>query len=146
MTMDLPEQVSPAALQRARVALEEAAVGPSDSVLAAAPLLQLWQPVLIKRDVCLSGLVTGHPLLPSDYITTSPLIALDPKLIWARTMSRFYRLDEYLPLMLKEALAKDSEQGVIVMDAYGWPALDLKQAQTYLAALAAYIRANSTMN
>jgi len=146
MTMDLPKSISAVALHRARIALEEATAGPSEAVLAAAPRLRLWQPVLIQRDLCLAGLVTGHPLLPPDYITTSPLIALDPTLAWARTMSRFYRLDQPLSEALKDALASDSARGIQPLEAYGHPAVDLAQVQTYLAGLAEVIRAHSAVN
>lgn len=146
MIMELPGSVSPMALRRARIALEEVTAGPSKAAIAAAPLLRLWQPVIIQRDPCLAGLVTGHPLLRPSYITTSPLIALDPKQAWARTMSRFYQLDQPLPAAIKDALAPDSPQGIQPLDAYGHPAVDLAQVQTYLAALAEFIRAHSAVN
>ncbi len=146
MTKAFTAEAHRAAMLRARIALDEATIGPSEAMLAEAPLLRLWQPLLMGRDVCLAGEVTGHPQLSVDFITTSPLIALGPKLAWARTMSRFYRLDRYLPLIIKEGLASDNQQNVVIVDAYGWPALDLPQVETYLAGLAELIRAKTTVN
>lgn len=67
--------------------------GPSTRDLAAAPLLTNWRlhwepmPVLV-------GQVSGHPILPDGYITTSLLFAADfPNGNWCRTLNRWYRLD-----------------------------------------------------
>ncbi len=146
MTTAFSAEARRAAMQRARIALDEATTGPSEAVLADAPRLSLWQPLLMGRDVCLAGEVTGHPHLAADFITTSPLIALCPKLAWARTMSRFYRLGRYLPQIVKEGLTSDNHQDVVILDAYGWPILDLLQVQTYLSELAERIRAETAVN
>lgn len=42
---------------------------------------------------CLVGLAENHPRLGSKIITTSQLFAVDPKGKWARTLSRFYKLE-----------------------------------------------------
>lgn len=61
--------------------------------LAAAPRLDLWRPLLSPPGIpILGGHVTGHPLLRDTVITTSPLIALDADVGWARTFSRWYVL------------------------------------------------------
>lgn len=42
---------------------------------------------------CLIGLAEGHPRLGTRLVTTSQLFLVDPNGKWARTFSRFYRLD-----------------------------------------------------
>lgn len=42
---------------------------------------------------CLIGLAEGHPRLGTKLITTSQLFFIDPNGKWARTFSRFYRLE-----------------------------------------------------
>jgi hypothetical protein len=42
---------------------------------------------------CLVGIAQDHPRLGSQLITTSQLFAADPHGRWARTLSRFYRLE-----------------------------------------------------
>ncbi|OYU77446.1 MAG: hypothetical protein CFE32_05715 [Alphaproteobacteria bacterium PA3] len=145
MTGSFSSTASQANVKHARLALEEAIMGPSKADLDAAPLLSLWQPILMGRDVCLAGAVKGHPLLSAQYITTSPLIALGPMLDWARTFSRFYTLNQYLPHVLTGGLAIDGRQ-IEVVDVYGWPALDLTQVQSYLSTLAELIRATTTLD
>lgn len=86
--------------------------------------------------LCLAGLVTGHPLLGGDYITTSPLIALPPELSWARTLSRFYRLKT----PLAEAFRLNADTPLLAGDAYGWPAVSIVDARRYLEKLRAFIR------
>lgn len=73
--------------------LDRTEAGPSEADLAAAPRLDLWRPLLSPSGVpILGGHVTGHPLLGETTITTSPLIALDADVGWARTLSRWYAL------------------------------------------------------
>ena len=58
-----------------------------------APVLERW--FLARRaEPCLVGLSTGHPLLPGDGrpIATSELWLLSEDRMWARTLSRWYRL------------------------------------------------------
>lgn len=70
-----------------------AGTGPTQSELQYAPLLDLYrlQPYVT---FCLSGRVTGHPLLGDTQIHTSQLWAFDRKRGWARTFSRYYRLGD----------------------------------------------------
>lgn len=72
---------------------------PSPEVLADAPVLRDWAAALEPSGVpCLVGTVTGHSMLEDGRrICTSMLIALDPGGTWARTWSRWYRLDGTLP-------------------------------------------------
>lgn len=42
---------------------------------------------------CLVGLAEGHPRLGTKLVTTSQLFCVDPNGGWARTFSRFYRLE-----------------------------------------------------
>ena len=75
--------------------LAEASAGPDADELQAAPLIDLWQPILTPTDeLCLTGRVTQHPLLGPGprWIATSQLILLDQGGSWCRTASRFYRL------------------------------------------------------
>lgn len=58
-----------------------------------APILDHW--VTAQRPaMCLTGLSTGHPLLPGDGrpIVTSDLCLVSEDHQWARTLSRWYRL------------------------------------------------------
>ncbi|RQP08208.1 MAG: ATP-dependent Lon protease [Paracoccus sp. BP8] len=74
-------------------AIAAAEAGPSEADLAQAPVLKNWSPAISPRGhVILWGEVIGHPILDSDHITTSQLIAIDPEAGWARTASRWYRL------------------------------------------------------
>ena len=68
------------------------AAAPTAAELAKAPLLVDWKIVLTLSGLVLTGFAAGHPLLGARQIVTSPLWVLDPKLCWARTLSRFYRL------------------------------------------------------
>lgn len=64
---------------------------PTAEDLAAAVSIQ---GIVGKRWVpCLIGSVSGHPRLGNRLITTSQLFMIDPNGRWARTLSRFYRLD-----------------------------------------------------
>lgn len=72
-----------------------AGTGPTRAELENAPLLDLYhlQPYMT---FCLSGHVTGHPLLGQTHIHTSQLWALNSNHGWARTFSRYYRLGDSL--------------------------------------------------
>lgn len=67
-----------------------------------APLLDRWtfgeRPAL-----CLMGLSSGHPILEGTgrLITTSDLILISQDGAWARTLSRWYRLGDRLPVDLE---------------------------------------------
>jgi hypothetical protein len=63
----------------------------SSLLLQKAPLLEDWVPA-VTQGVQLIGHVTGHPLLGDRAIATSPVWFADPDHLWARTLSRFYRL------------------------------------------------------
>jgi hypothetical protein len=66
---------------------------PSNADLRHAPTLSTWTfgELLVP---CLVGEVVGHPLLGNrPRIHTSQLIAIDTDGGWARTWSRFYRLE-----------------------------------------------------
>ena len=67
---------------------------PQANVLARAPILSDWCFFAAPGGVCLMGVVDGHPDAGPGQILTSPLYAVDPKLEWARTLSRFYRLGD----------------------------------------------------
>ncbi|OYU19151.1 MAG: hypothetical protein CFE34_06695 [Rhodobacteraceae bacterium PARR1] len=125
-------------LLQALHALEEAAAGPSPDTLAAAPLLHLWSPVLIGADLCLAGEATGHPHLPDGIITTSLLLALAQDLTWARTFSRFYRLNRPLDAALSEACASPN---VHIIDAYGHQAIPVPVARKWIERTAEWVRA-----
>lgn len=142
---DIPPQLTPGQRQTllmALHALEEADAGPSPATLAAAPLLTVWCPILIGADLCLAGQATGHPTLPDDYITTSPLLALAPDLTWARTLSRFYRLGLPLDAALSEASATTD---VKIIGAYGHRAVPIPVARKWLERNAEWIRNNTAM-
>jgi hypothetical protein len=64
----------------------------SPILLAKAPLLEDWVPTVTALGVQLVGRVSGHPLHGDRVIATSPVWFADPDGIWARTLSRYYRL------------------------------------------------------
>ena len=66
---------------------------PPEDLAADAPLLDRWL-VAHHPAACLLGQSTGHPLLPGveRQITTSDLILMSRDHLWARTLSRWYRL------------------------------------------------------
>jgi hypothetical protein len=75
--------------------LAEAGAGPDADELQAAPVIDLWQPILTPTDeICLTGRVTQHPLLGlgHQWVATSQLLLLDQSSGWCRTANRFYRL------------------------------------------------------
>lgn len=127
-------------LQTALRALTEAEAGPDAATLFAAPILTLWQPILLHHNLCLAGEVTGHPHLRADWITTSPLIALAPDLTWARTLSRLYRLGTPLDVSMTQAFAGENKGTVVIVDAYGWPAVSIDDARRYLEEFQVVIR------
>lgn len=65
---------------------------PGAAQLAEAPILNSWG-VARHPDLCLTGVVNGHPILNDDKeIHTSALWVISPVLGYARTFSRLYRL------------------------------------------------------
>jgi hypothetical protein len=87
--------------ERMRTAsLELGERGPSAADLAAAPTLSDWVPL---RDpdfpgALLLGRPTNHPFCTGPISNTSRLCGLDPHGRWARTASRWYRLDHVTTL------------------------------------------------
>jgi hypothetical protein len=101
MTVDLtllsPDAMTPALTAKLRSLADDldriaTAAAPTAAELAKAPLLVDWSIVLTLNGLALTGFAAGHPMLGARAIVTSPLWVLDPKLCWARTLSRFYRL------------------------------------------------------
>ena len=86
---------------RIAASLEAGHAGPMPEDLADAPRLTAWRVVIApgERVVRLHGRVTGHPEIDDPELTTSAVIALDAgggdgdSEGWARTLSRWYRLD-----------------------------------------------------
>ena len=65
---------------------------PSSDRIAKAPILNSWE-MAQRPDLCLTGVVKGHPILNDDkQIHTSTLWVISPVLGYARTFSRLYRL------------------------------------------------------
>lgn len=88
-------------IRRSRAALAALERGPTAEDLVDAPLAELWIPA-IKDGTNLPvlwGHVTGHPLLETCSVRTSPLLGLSRKAGWARTFSQWYRLGEPIPIM-----------------------------------------------
>ena len=79
-----------------RRSLELGKRGPTPDDLGNAPMLSPW--IAIKDPQCggaiLVGLQTGHPFLKGRLINSSRLCGIDINKTWARTASRWYRLDE----------------------------------------------------
>ena len=68
---------------------------PDLETLKEPPVLRDWLAAIDPAGVpCLAGTVKGHPRLQDGKrIYTSVLVALDAEGIWARSRSRWYRLD-----------------------------------------------------
>lgn len=76
-------------------------------VLQKAPYLTDWAPAITPQGVHLIGRVTGHPLLGDCAAATTPLWFADPDGGWARSLSRFYRLEPPLDRkVLRRALRR----------------------------------------
>ena len=85
-------------LDRLTVAIAAAEAGPTAHDLAAAPVIDLWRPLVSPTGVVvLCGFVAGHPRLGNALTRTSPLVGLDTGAGHARTVSRWYRLGLGLP-------------------------------------------------
>lgn len=84
-------------------AIAAAETGPTEEDLAQAPVLSNWKAAISPDGhVLLWGEVTDHPLLGNASIHTSQLIAIDPEAGWARTASRWYRLDRSIDALETE--------------------------------------------
>lgn len=72
---------------------------PGLETLKEVPVLRDWLAAIDPAGVpCLAGTVKGHPRLQDGKrIYTSVLLALDTNGIWARSRSRWYRLDTEWP-------------------------------------------------
>lgn len=79
-----------------RRSLELGKRGPTPDDLGNAPMLSPW--IAIKDPqyggAMLVGLQTGHPVLKGPLINTSRLCGIDIDRTWARTASRWYRVDD----------------------------------------------------
>lgn len=81
-------------------ALERGAIGPSEDDLASAPILTNWLIFgdSVQSDAYLWGTPEGHPTCKGPLMRSSPLCGLDPQGKWARTVSRWYRLERMLAI------------------------------------------------
>lgn len=87
---------------RFKAAIAAAAFAPTADDLATAPVLTHWSAGTYRGMINLIGKVVAHPLLGTAIaegkgIMTSPVVAIDPDRRWARTVSRWYRLDRAYP-------------------------------------------------
>ena len=96
---------------RIRTALGAIDVGPTEDDLADAPVLRDWAVAVAPlRGIHLGGHAHGHPRLPEGaWIVTSRLLAIDPGARWARTISRWYRLDGAMNSYPEEDLRRLSD-------------------------------------
>lgn len=87
---------------RFKAAIAAAAFAPTADDLATAPVLTHWSAGTYHGMTHLIGKVVAHPLLGTAIaegkaIITSPVVAIDTNRRWARTVSRWYRLDHAYP-------------------------------------------------
>lgn len=88
------------ALERIRL-LQHLTDDLTDIVAGTRPTLQDLKDAVVMRSFmigqhqvpCLIGLAEGHPRLGTKLVTTSQLFCVDPDFKWARTFSRFYKLE-----------------------------------------------------
>lgn len=88
------------ALERIRL-LQRLTDDLTDIIAGTRPTPQDLENAVVLRDFmigqhqvpCLVGRAENHPRLGTRMITTSQLFLVDPNGKWARTFSRFYRLD-----------------------------------------------------
>lgn len=82
-------------LQNVLAAIRAIKAGPSTAEIAAAPILDLWRPLLSHfGSPVLWGKVIDHPRLGTTMMTTSRLVAIDRERGWARSLGRWFRLGE----------------------------------------------------
>jgi len=74
--------------------LEAIERGPTEQDLSVAPTLNPWRAIQSESEliVRLYGRVKNHPSIYDEYLTTSPLLAIDIEQGWARTKSRWYKI------------------------------------------------------
>lgn len=88
----MPNNAIAAAIEA--LAADHARYTPSPDELAAAPLITNYtiSPTELGGRYRLEGTVQGHPVVGDTLVGTSPIMAMDPLMMWARTRSRYYRL------------------------------------------------------
>lgn len=79
------------ARERIATALAALETPPTETELAAAPLLEGWAPATMINEPVLIGRVHGHPVVNGE-VMTSTVIMIDTERGIARTLSRWYRL------------------------------------------------------
>lgn len=114
------------AMQRMRErSLEAAVIGPSPDALAQAPLLSRWIAIETREanGAMLIGSAPDHPVCEGTLIATSRLCGIAEDGSWARTTSRWYRLEH--PATLEEILQRHAKEshGVPVVPLKLWQAL-----------------------
>lgn len=68
---------------------------PTAQELAEAPILSGWLLQEIGNGLHrLGGVVSGHPILAPGWCWTSVVVFMAPDKTWARTISRYYRLEK----------------------------------------------------
>lgn len=109
-------------IDKVLAALNAAEAGPSEEDLSDAPMLDCWRPFFSRQGTpILWGIGSGHPSLrDNDHITTSQLVALDGQNIWARTVSRWYRLAQPF-----SGLEADLAEGLNMKEAFGFLQVDI---------------------
>ncbi len=102
-------------------AVKASDTGASGTDLAEAPSLNYWRAFVTPRGApFLWGMVSGHPRLGSRWITTSHLVAIDPMNGWARTASRWYRIER----PFSDLEAKGEGTSVLLVEMPGCQSLD----------------------
>ena len=99
------------AMQRMRLrSLELAMVGPTPGDLAQAPILSHWIAIENPQShgALLMGSAPDHPICVGNLIMTSYLCGIAEDGSWARTISRWYRLQE--PATLDAFLKRNSKK------------------------------------
>ncbi len=116
-------------IDKVLAAITAAEAGPSETDIADAPVLDCWRPLISRRgDLTLWGMVSGHPRLGNNQITTSQLVAIDAAQGWARTVSRWYRLArpfaEYEAEVARSLGARVTGPGFLQVEIIGFEPLD----------------------
>lgn len=96
--------------------LNEAEHGPTPEQIENAPFLDRWWIADFHSRLRAQGDLSGHPDLPSAFVSTSPLVGFDAEAGWLRSRSRFYRLGKphVLPgSTLKNSIPLDIAQRVL---------------------------------
>ena len=79
------------------IARFQVGVGPTPEQLEEAPMLVDWHYRFTPLGVRLVGSVLHHPTLSNGLIMTSQVWVADPRGLWARSVSRYYRLGDPRP-------------------------------------------------